>query len=107
MPDQISVNPTLTPLDDLSSESDVSELTLEVNATAEGYRPMLDMSQKLLTVMYETSCQFWISQMKIARCLTLYKYLTLLREPAIVKVTTVQMKLVIYLMCQLRWWMKP
>src|SRR5882762_7911695 len=37
MPDLISANTSLTSLEDLSSESDISELTFEVNATAEGY----------------------------------------------------------------------
>ena len=37
MLDLVSVNSSLTLFDDPSSRSDISKLTLEVNATAEGY----------------------------------------------------------------------
>ena len=37
MPDLVSVNSSLTSFEDPSSESDIPELTLEVNVTAEGY----------------------------------------------------------------------
>jgi hypothetical protein len=38
MPDLVSVNSSLTSFDDPSSKSDIPELTLEVNGTAEGYQ---------------------------------------------------------------------
>ena len=37
MPNLVSVNSSLTSFDDPSSESDIPELTLEVDVTAEGY----------------------------------------------------------------------
>ena len=87
MPDLVSVYSSLTSLDDLFCKSDISKLTFEVDVTAEWY---------WANTRHVSESFFQILQ-KVVRCLTLYWYPTLLREVVIVKMMTVQMKLVIYL----------
>jgi hypothetical protein len=86
LPDLITEPNTATSMTDISSESDISELVLEVDATAEGFqaylKTILDCSSRDLPDLQSVSDSLDGAS---------YRYLTPLRIIAIVEMTIVRM----------------
>jgi hypothetical protein len=106
MPNLVSVNSSLTSFDDLSSKSDISELTLEVDVIAERYwanaRHVSESLDNEIPDLMSVSDSSEGSEMP-----DLVSASDSSEGSSDVKMTTVQMKSVIHLTYRLRWWMKP